>query len=289
LIFGILGAKLFDAMENLEELISDPIGTLFSGGGLTFYGGLILAAIAICWYAYRKGIKLIHLVDAAAPALMIAYAVGRIGCQVAGDGDWGIYNSAYVSDAYGKVTEAKPGEFEQQLEKYSTYHLERRILDSGNVYTYIPAARTFPSLKEVPHVAVKGPSFLPKWMIAYSYPMNVNKDGKKIPGCTDEHCRVLPQPVYPTAFYETVICTLLFLMLWAYRKRIKVAGVMFGVYLIMNGIERFFIEKIRVNYLYNVMGMRLSQAEIIAFFLVLAGILLIIFSKIKNTKTTDLL
>ena len=287
LIFGILGAKLFDAMENLDELISDPIGTLFSGGGLTFYGGLILAAIAICWYAYRKGIKLIHLVDAAAPALMIAYAVGRIGCQVAGDGDWGIYNSAYVSDAYGKVTEAKPGEFEQQLEKYSTYHLERRILDSGNVYTYIPAARTFPSLKEVPHVAVKGPSFLPKWMIAYSYPMNVNKDGKKIPGCTDEHCRVLPQPVYPTAFYETVLCTLLFLMLWAYRKRIKVPGIMFGVYLIMNGIERFFIEKIRVNYLYNVMGMRLSQAEIIAFFLVLAGVLLIIFSKIRYTKTPD--
>ena len=287
LIFGILGAKLFDAMENLDELISDPIGTLFSGGGLTFYGGLILAAIAICWYAYRKGIKLIYLVDAAAPALMIAYAVGRIGCQVAGDGDWGIYNSAYVSDAYGKVTEAKPGEFEQQLEKYSTYHLERRILDSGNVYTYIPAARTFPSLKEVPHVAVKGPSFLPKWMIAYSYPMNVNKDGKKIPGCTDEHCRVLPQPVYPTAFYETVLCTLLFLMLWAYRKRIKVPGIMFGVYLIMNGIERFFIEKIRVNYLYNVMGMRLSQAEIIAFFLVLAGVLLIIFSKIRYTKTPD--
>ncbi len=287
LIFGILGAKLFDAMENLDELFSDPIGTLFSGGGLTFYGGLILAAIAICWYAYKKGIKLIHLVDAAAPALMIAYAVGRIGCQVAGDGDWGIYNSAYVSDAHGKVTAAKPGEFEQQLEKYSTYHLERRILDSGNVYTYIPAARTFPSLKEVPQVAVKGPLFLPKWMIAYSYPMNVNKDGKKIPGCTDEHCRVLPQPVYPTAFYETVICTLLFLMLWAYRKRIKVPGIMFGVYLIMNGIERFFIEKIRVNYLYNVMGMRLSQAEIIAFFLVLAGMLLIIVSKIKYTKTPD--
>ena len=181
LIFGILGAKLFDAMENLDDLINDPIGTLFSGGGLTFYGGLILAAIAVCWYAYRKGIKLIHLVDAAAPALMIAYAVGRIGCQVAGDGDWGIYNSAYISNDYGKVTECKPEEFNRQLEKFSTYHLERRVLDSGNIYTFIPAARTFSSLKEVPHLSVKGPLFLPKWMIAYSYPMNVNKDGKKYP------------------------------------------------------------------------------------------------------------
>ena len=286
LIFGILGAKLFDAMENLDDLINDPIGTLFSGGGLTFYGGLILAAIAVCWYAYRKGIKLIHLVDAAAPALMIAYAVGRIGCQVAGDGDWGIYNSAYISNDYGKVTECKPEEFNRQLEKFSTYHLERRVLDSGNIYTFIPAARTFSSLKEVPHLSVKGPLFLPKWMIAYSYPMNVNKDGKKIPGCTDEHCRVLPQPVFPTAFYETVMCSLLFLILWAYRKRIRVPGIMFGTYLIMNGVERFFIEKIRVNYLYSVLGMHLSQAEIIAFFIVLAGVILIIFSKIKYAKTT---
>ncbi len=285
LIFGILGAKLFDAAENMDELISDPIGTIFSGGGLTFYGGLILAAIAICWFAYRKGIKLVHLTDATAPALMIAYAVGRIGCQVAGDGDWGVYNSAYLSDEYGKVRECKEGEFNQQLQKYSTYHLERRILDSGNVYTYIPAARTFESLGAVPHKSLKGPSFLPKWMIAYSYPMNVNVDGKKIPGCTDEHCRVLPQPVFPTAFYETVLCTLLFLILWAYRNRIQVAGVMFGTYLILNGFERFFIEKIRVNHLYTVMGLQLSQAEIIALFLILAGVILIIFSKLKYAKS----
>lgn len=284
LIFGILGAKLFDAIENIDELISDPIGTLFSGGGLTFYGGLILAAIAICWYAYKKGIKLTHLTDAAAPALMIAYAVGRIGCQVSGDGDWGIYNSAYSSDAYGKVTENKPVEFSQELQRYATYHLERKILDSGNVYTYIPAARTFASLEAVPHLSLKGPSFLPKWMIAYSYPMNVNKDGKKIPDCKDEHCRVLPQPVFPTAFYETVICTILFLILWAYRKRIKIPGVMFGTYLIMNGFERFFIEKIRVNHLYATLGFQLSQAEIIAFFLVLGGVLAIFFAKLKYNK-----
>ena len=60
-----------------------------------------MAAIAICWYAAKRGIKVIHLVDAAAPALLIAYAVGRIGCQVAGDGDWGIYNSAYIADDKG--------------------------------------------------------------------------------------------------------------------------------------------------------------------------------------------
>jgi phosphatidylglycerol---prolipoprotein diacylglyceryl transferase len=51
LIFGIIGAKLFDNLENWSDFVKDPIGRLFSASGLTFYGGLILAAIAICWYA----------------------------------------------------------------------------------------------------------------------------------------------------------------------------------------------------------------------------------------------
>ena len=62
---------------------------------------------------------------------------------------------------------------------------------------------------------------------------------------------------------------------------------MFGMYLIMNGIERFFIEKIRVNHLYTFAGLQLSQAEIIAVFIVLAGMLLIIFSKIKYGVKKD--
>ncbi|HMU73562.1 MAG TPA: prolipoprotein diacylglyceryl transferase, partial [Ferruginibacter sp.] len=117
LVFGILGAKLFDNLENWDEFIQDPIGRMFSASGLTFYGGLIVAAIAICWYAVRKGIKVIHLVDSAALALMIAYAIGRIGCQVAGDGDWGIYNSAYTVAEDGNVVLAAPGDFEKGLQR----------------------------------------------------------------------------------------------------------------------------------------------------------------------------
>jgi phosphatidylglycerol:prolipoprotein diacylglycerol transferase len=200
--------------------------------------------------------------------------------------DWGIYNSAYISDDYGKVKECTQPEFNQELRKFANYHLKARVLDSGNVFTYIPTARTFASLDAVPRLAVKGPSFLPKWMIAYSYPMNVNKDGKKIPGCYEEHCRALPQPVFPTAFYETIMCTLLFLMMWAYRKRLKIPGVMFGLYLVLNGFERFFIEKIRVNHLYTVLGFQLSQAEIIALFLILAGVILIVIAKMKFSKAT---
>ncbi|MFX9050398.1 prolipoprotein diacylglyceryl transferase family protein, partial [Acinetobacter baumannii] len=75
--------------ENWNDFIKDPIDALISFSGLTFYGGLICAALAIYFYAKKHNIPFIHLADAAAPALMLAYGIGRIGCQVAGDGDWG--------------------------------------------------------------------------------------------------------------------------------------------------------------------------------------------------------
>jgi len=121
LIFGILGAKLFDNLENWDRFIKNPIESLLSPSGLTFYGGLICATIAIAIYVVKKGISVWHMADAIAPTMMIAYAIGRIGCQVSGDGDWGIYNSAYVSDAPGHVIEASAGAFDSKLKK--TLHI----------------------------------------------------------------------------------------------------------------------------------------------------------------------
>lgn len=280
LIFGIIGAKLFDSFENWDDFISDPIGRLFSAGGLTFYGGLILAAAAIIWYAYKKGIKIVHLVDAAAPALILAYAIGRIGCQVAGDGDWGVYNSAYISDNTGTVRLAAPGEFRKALEKDSTYFLLGKLPESNEYY-----GRKSASLDAVPNISFKAPSFLPVWMVAYTYPKNVNIDGVKIPGDKDEHNRVLPLPVFPTPFYETIMGLIIFLILWVVRKKIKIPGVMFGVYLIFNGAERFTIEKIRVNDTYNIFGYHPSQAQVIAVLLVFTGILLSVF-QYRNHKAS---
>ena len=284
LIFGIIGAKLFDNLENWSDFIKDPIGRLFSASGLTFYGGLILAAIAICWYAAKKGIKIIHLVDAAGLALLLAYAVGRIGCQVSGDGDWGVFNSAYVVNADGKVVEAAPGDYQNQLNKNATYYLKGEVYNKDSALVQV-TDRTYESLEKVPHKKLKAPSFIPVWMVAYTYPNNVNKDGVLIPGCNEEHCRALPQPVFPTPFYETVVCTLLFLILWALRRRIKVPGVMFGIYLILNGIERFTVELFRVNNTYSILGLHPTQAELISAALVLAGIILIIIVKRKAAKS----
>ena len=65
---------------------------------------------------------------------------------------------------------------------------------------------------------------------------------------------------------------LIFLFLWNIRKKLKVAGVLFYIYLTLNGIERFFIEKIRVNTKYDILG-GITQAEIISFCLILLGLL----------------
>ncbi|HZH02013.1 MAG TPA: prolipoprotein diacylglyceryl transferase family protein, partial [Flavisolibacter sp.] len=165
LIFGLLGAKLFDIFENWSDFLQHPADYILSPAGLTFYGGLICAAIAIILFARKHKIPLRHLADGVAPALMLAYAIGRIGCQVSGDGDWGIVNN-------------NPKPF----------------------------------------------SWLPDWMWAFKYPNNVNEAGVPIPGCVGKYCNVLPEAVYPTPFYETIMATIFFLILWSLRKKLKPFG-----------------------------------------------------------------
>ncbi|MEJ7625727.1 MAG: prolipoprotein diacylglyceryl transferase family protein [Ferruginibacter sp.] len=291
LIFGILGAKLFDNLEHWDDFINDPIGSIFSPSGLTFYGGLILATIAIAWYSVKKGISIRHLADSVAPALMIAYAVGRIGCQVSGDGDWGIFNSAYTSDEFGNTQAAKSGDYDKKIAKYSPYFLNGELLHSGGQPITDSAGRqqyvtdrTYSSPASIPHKSFRGPSFLPDWFFAYSYPNNVNKDGILIPGNKEEHNRVLPAPVFPTPLYETILCTILFLVLWSLRKRITTPLVISGLYLALNGTERFFIEKIRVNKTYPFLGFDSTQSEIIALGLIICGIFLIIYAKSRKVN-----
>ena len=99
-VFGIAGAKIFSIIENLDAFWQDPIGQLFSGSGLTIYGGYILASIAVYLFLKKHKIPPVHVMDGIAPAMILGYAVGRLGCQLSGDGDWGIVNEL-----------AKPGWF----------------------------------------------------------------------------------------------------------------------------------------------------------------------------------
>ena len=216
-VSGIIGAKLFAIFESADTIrafLADPVNTLFSGSGLAVYGGLIVAFATVYWYVKKLGLKPIHMMDAVAPALMVGYAIGRLGCHFSGDGDWGIVNEL-----------DKPWWF-----------------------------------------------FLPEWMWAYDYPHNVLNQGVPIEGCDFRYCRRLDPPVFPTPIWESIICTGLFFILWFLRKRLTVPGMLFAVYLVLNGVERFFIEKIRVNETFVLMGMEMTQAELISFLTILTGL-----------------
>ena len=246
--------------------------SLLSFSGLTFYGGLICAGFAIIYYAVKHGIKVAHLADGFAPALMLAYAIGRIGCQVSGDGDWGILNSAYITGPNSKAVRATPEQFQQKLTASTSFYIQPGEYDS---------------LSAVPHRSLVAPSFIPVWMIAFAYPHNVIKEGEAIPGCQGDHCTQLPIPVYPTPFYETVACFALFLVIWFTRKRFRYAGQLFGFYLVLNGLERFFIEKIRVNTQYHIFGLHPTQAELISTALVITGVILILYLNRRNALTNQ--
>lgn len=89
-IFGIAGSKILSLIENWGEFLKEPVAMAFSPGGLTWYGGFVLAAIAIYWAARRKKIKFSKVADGLAPALMLGYGVARLGCHFSGDGDYGM-------------------------------------------------------------------------------------------------------------------------------------------------------------------------------------------------------
>jgi len=224
-LWGFLGAKIFHNLEYWDDFVQDPIGGLLSFSGLTFYGGLIMGGAAVIYHSNKYGIKWIHMLDIAGPGMMLAYAVGRIGCQLSGDGDWGIENIA-----------PKPSWL----------------------------------------------SWAPDWVWAFKYPHNVVNNGVPIPGCNGPFCNELPLPVFPTPFYEVMMGLFIFALLWAFRNKIKTPGIMWSLYLIFNGVERFLIESIRVNSEYHAFGLAFTQAEMISTILILLGIFGLFWS-LKNS------
>ena len=104
LLGGLIGAKLYYVLfEALPvQTWGQALRSLFSGSGLTWYGGFILAVVAGIWVVKRHRAPLVPVLDATAPALAIGYAIGRIGCQLAGDGCYGVPTDLPWGMAYPK-------------------------------------------------------------------------------------------------------------------------------------------------------------------------------------------
>ena len=161
---GVVGARGYYVIQNYSQVKHDLLGSIFSGSGLVWYGGAIGGAIGVLlWMRWRDQMEL-RMFDMCATALALGYAIGRIGCQVSGDGDYGIRSK-------------------------------------------LPWAMGYP------HGTVPTP-----------------------PGVT----------VQPTPIYETVTMCLLAYMQWQLRDRVR-PGVVFALYLVLSGLERFLVEFIRRN------------------------------------------
>src|SRR4030042_150962 len=97
---AIVGAKLFHIFENMPEFLRDPKGMIFSGAGLSVYGGFILAFL-MCMILIRKNNEnILEIFDITSPAMALGYGIGRIGCHVSGDGCYGIATSTFFGTAY---------------------------------------------------------------------------------------------------------------------------------------------------------------------------------------------
>jgi phosphatidylglycerol:prolipoprotein diacylglycerol transferase len=227
-IIGFAGALLLAKLENLRGLSTHPLRWLLTYNGLTYFGGLIFGGLTCLFITHRKGISLVVTADTGSPGMMLAYGVGRIGCHLSGDGDWGIVHLA-----------PKPGWL----------------------------------------------SWMPDWAWGFQYPHNVIHQGAYIPGCEGSFCTELVNPVYPTSLYEAVACLLLFGLLWLLRKRITAPGLLFALFAVLAGLERFFIEFIKVNARYT--SLNLSQAQFISLALVLIGLSIGAYS-FKETRFKEI-
>jgi phosphatidylglycerol---prolipoprotein diacylglyceryl transferase len=84
LLGGVIGAKVYFVIQHGD------LGSLFTGTGLVWYGGVIGGAAAVVGWARWRGMLNLQLLDISAIPLALGYAIGRIGCQLSGDGDYGI-------------------------------------------------------------------------------------------------------------------------------------------------------------------------------------------------------
>jgi phosphatidylglycerol:prolipoprotein diacylglycerol transferase len=164
---GIAGAKLYHELQSPAEFFAHPLQHMLSQYGFAWFGGLLAGFAAYAWLAWMRRIPLLEMFDAGSPAAALGYGIGRIGCFLSGDGDYGI------------------------------------------------------------------PTSLPWGM---SFPNGIVPTTEK---------------VHPTPIYEFLAAVLIFWILWRIGARwlndAGHTGKLFGIYLLLSGVARFFVEIIRIN------------------------------------------
>jgi phosphatidylglycerol:prolipoprotein diacylglycerol transferase len=183
LVGGLVGARIDFIVQNWDEASDDVLGAVFSGSGLVWFGGVVGGAVGVLLWAWRRGWVGARMLDTLSIPLALGYAIGRVGCQLSGDGDYGVASDLPWAMAYPEGT--------------------------------VPTS----------------------------------------------------EEVHPTPVYETVATGLIALLLWRWRDRFA-PGVLFGVYLVLSGLERFLVEFVRRN---EDLMAGLTLAQLIALAMVAGG------------------
>ena len=104
LVGGIVGSRVDYLLQNWDDVSDDLLGNLFSGTGLVWFGGVVGGTLGVVLWAWRRGFLSLELLDVCAVPLALGYAVGRIGCQLSGDGDYGVESDLPWAMAYPEGT-----------------------------------------------------------------------------------------------------------------------------------------------------------------------------------------
>ena len=104
LVGGLVGARVDYLIQNWSDVSGDLLGSIFSGAGLVWLGGLIGGAAGVLLWGWWRGFLGLRLLDLCTPGLALGYAVGRVGCQLSGDGDYGIESDLPWAMAYPEGT-----------------------------------------------------------------------------------------------------------------------------------------------------------------------------------------
>lgn len=193
---AIIGAKIFHIFENFDEFMSSPTSMIFSGAGLSVYGGFVLSFVSAIVVIKKNRENVLKIFDTTSPAMALGYAIGRLGCHASGDGCYGIPSDSLLSVAY------------------------------------------------------------PNGIV----PITVN--------------------VLPTPLFESFASFLFFLILMRLRKHELKTGMIFFIYLVMNGLARFMVEYIRLN---PVTSLKLTQAQVVAVCFIIIGIAGLVFLRKKDS------
>src|SRR5262249_12752573 len=108
LVGGLLGARFHQALYHWPQFRADPVAFMTGRSGLVWYGGLLGGILATLWPIRRAGVRFGSVLDTSAFGLTLGLAIGRIGCHLAGDGDWGQPTAVPWGVAYLNATAPWP-------------------------------------------------------------------------------------------------------------------------------------------------------------------------------------